>query len=494
METENVILNIDQFDHMNKDSEIYGEWLKNAYNVFSSVVNFGVLSGKLIDIFINQISSHIQKKETYHVFFDNNTDEYGMNHQDYVNSDYCSDEDNDVIQFVNNGTVFKVSKSILDHLKGSFIEESCEGSCRTKDGTIFLDYRADDASPYYLLNYLNGVQVDFNSLGYEEQLCILNLFEYCLLPIPEELVNCRERRDMSKKEYKQGSEVNLIINGKKDNIVHKYLIASGHLNDFIHNYDHGYVNSYPYDDSTFISMNYQYIQYIHDYINNGYITIDDQECLSINQDLLETEMLSLSIDKAKEIVCDGMIRNTVFIDSQIIETRKLETPLVNWLGKEKKWKLLFRASEHYYLVSEFHKYCDNKGETVTLIKHIGHNNHINIFGGYTDQNWTNFFTDNLHSNEFLFTISNEHDIPPTQYLHDQKSRATYCSPNQGPVFGAGADIAIYDLCHDNNMNYCKAHSFEQVLTNQKSSLFVNTDDSTNINYFKVEDYEVWGRI
>ena len=47
--------------------------------------------------------------------------------------------------------------------------------------------------------------------------------------------------------------------------------------------------------------------------------------------------------------------------------------------------LLFRGSEHDYDCNKFHKYCDDKGPTVTVI-----HNHLNhVFGGYISASWIN---------------------------------------------------------------------------------------------------------
>ena len=45
--------------------------------------------------------------------------------------------------------------------------------------------------------------------------------------------------------------------------------------------------------------------------------------------------------------------------------------------------LLFRKSKDGSNASDFHKYCDKKGPTLTLI----HTNKGKIFGGYTPINW-----------------------------------------------------------------------------------------------------------
>ena len=59
--------------------------------------------------------------------------------------------------------------------------------------------------------------------------------------------------------------------------------------------------------------------------------------------------------------------------------------LREWINpnKEIKFELLFWKSKDGSNASYFHKYCDNKGPTLTLI----HTNKGKIFGGYTPINW-----------------------------------------------------------------------------------------------------------
>ncbi|KAK8809682.1 hypothetical protein WA158_000625 [Blastocystis sp. Blastoise] len=363
---------------------------------------------------------------------------------------------------------------------------------RTSDENVFLDYRGNDASVYYLLDYLNGKKVDFDSFCYEEQLEILDLFEFCGLMILLELVACRERIDRKMKKYEEGDEVSLIINGKKNDIIKDYLVKNGLWNNYVKNYDNGFIHYNPSDESLYVNKQYEYIEYITGYINNGTIDIEEDKISDINKELLEKEMIELFGEKGREAAKEAMIPGW-FKQSTIID-EELTKPLVNWLGKAKKWKLLFKASEHNYSAHEFHKYCDNNGETVTLIKHIGHDNRINIFGGYTDQSWESRTSDKSPSKEFLFTLSNEHGIPPTQYLHNGIGRGIYCRSSYGPVFGGGSDIYIGDNCHTNNNNaLTNSKSFTTVNTPQKHSLFVNTANANSRNDFTVEDYEVWGR-
>ena len=56
--------------------------------------------------------------------------------------------------------------------------------------------------------------------------------------------------------------------------------------------------------------------------------------------------------------------------------------LKKWLGEKCKWNLCYRASRDGWRAQDFHRYCDNKGPTVVLVKVSNY-----IFGGYTDENW-----------------------------------------------------------------------------------------------------------
>ncbi|KAK8809610.1 hypothetical protein WA158_000553 [Blastocystis sp. Blastoise] len=497
MVKEKVLFDIDKFNRLKEDINVFEELMKDVVNVFGSVMNLGIHSRISINRLIKHIGDgYINNKSGKNGFEMKSAYESDKNENMNVNMKNNDDNDMNSIRFTNNGPIFQISKSVLDTLKGSFIEEQCSEELRTNDGSIYLDYRGNDGSVYYLVNYLNGKKVDFDSLSYEEQLKILDLFEFCGLVIPLELIDCRARRDTKKKKYEEGDEIELIINGNKNDTIKEYLVKNGLWNEYVKNYDNGFIDFNHIDESFYVNKKYEYIDYITEYVNNRYIYIEEDMISHIDKELLENEIYEFFGEEGREAVKEAMIgKLNVFMNSTIIEKKCFEIPLVNWFGKGKKWKLLFRASEHNYSRKAFHKYCDNQGETVILIKHIGHNNHINIFGGYTDQSWeSGLYEGKPASKEFLFTLSNEHGIPPTHYLHNGNGRGICCSSSWGLVFGSGLDIALSDECNtDNVYTYTKASSFTWIDTPQKSSLFVNTAGPDEKNYFQVEDYEVWGR-
>ncbi|KAK8801953.1 hypothetical protein WA158_006348 [Blastocystis sp. Blastoise] len=176
--------------------------MKDVVNVFGSVINLGIHSGISINRLIKHIGDdYIEKKGNNNEFENKCVYESNNNEDMNANMDAKYDNDMDLIRFTNNGPIFQISKSVLDTLKGSFIDDQREEGKRTNYGFIYLDYPENDFAVYYLLDYLNETKVYFDSFSYEEQLEILDLFEFCGLVIPIELIDCRERRDRKMKKY-----------------------------------------------------------------------------------------------------------------------------------------------------------------------------------------------------------------------------------------------------------------------------------------------------
>ncbi|KAK8798755.1 hypothetical protein WA158_007839 [Blastocystis sp. Blastoise] len=512
MVNSNLFVNHYNLDQLKQDITVYEELLNDVMNVLSSVMSFGVHSGESIDRLLKRIgcdsveskrnnfsslNEFIHKKKmnrNVSSSYNSDCDSLDANECDTKRNSKDDGDEMDSIRFTNTGPIFEISKNILDSYEGSYISEQRSEDYRTSDGTIFLGYEGNDASVYYLLDFLNNKKVDFDKCKYEEQLEILDLFEFCNLPLPVTLVNCRERRDLKKKKYEEGNKITLFVNNKKDTIIRDYLVKNGFWDNYIKNYDNGFVNYNPVDDSLYMNKKYEYIEYIYEYIKNGTIDVETEKINDIHKELLENEMYDLFGYKGKKQVKEGMIPFKFFRGTTVLKNKIMEKWLIDLIGKGNRWKLLFRASEHEYKASEFHKYCDNKGETVTIIKHIGHDHLLNIFGGYTTRSWDVSESYKPYSNEFIFTLSNEHGIPPTKYDYTSKdtSCGIGCYSSYGPQFGLD-DIYISDDCHNNDLSYCDASCYSEIDSKPQSSLFVNTDSSDLENYFIVEDYEVWTR-
>ena len=159
------------------------------------------------------------------------------------------------------------------------------------------------------------------------------------------------------------------------------------------------------------------------------------------------------------------IKYNIDIDSKILQyDKKYKKYLIQWLEKPnnninnenvKNIILLYRGSRDGFSAKTFHDKCNNKGETLTIIK----SDDDFIFGGYTEINWDNTTWNGKmgeknnarrdgKGNEFVFTLKNPHNIPPSKFnmKKDWLNHSICCDVNLGPIFGCN-DIRIENNCN-----------------------------------------------
>ena len=131
--------------------------------------------------------------------------------------------------------------------------------------------------------------------------------------------------------------------------------------------------------------------------------------------------------------------------------------------------------------------CDNKGPTLSIIQSdTGY-----LFGGYTPTSWGPIGTitttrDTIHPEHFLFTLSNPHNIPPTQYkLKNPKDPNAICNDRSLIVaFGSGIDLCVYGISQsyscfgDKDCSYCDT-------TGKENETFTGT------TFFKPKEVDVY---
>ena len=102
-------------------------------------------------------------------------------------------------------------------------------------------------------------------------------------------------------------------------------------------------------------------------------------------------------------------------------------------------ELIYRGTRDGSSSNDFHNKCDNKGESIILIK----NNKDNIFGGYTSYPWGKG-NGNYHSapDSFLFTLTNIYNINPTKFPSKNDQKEVYHYIGNGPCFGYACDLYI----------------------------------------------------
>lgn len=194
--------------------------------------------------------------------------------------------------------------------------------------------------------------------------------------------------------------------------------------------------------------------------------------------------------KYAEICSDKRLQPRVspflFPGSQILSRDKMgfQRLLNQWYGSQKQsWRLVYRASSHGYSAASFHRHCD--GICPTYVIALGTRGEI--CGGFSDAPWgkTNAKGHYISSEKaFLFTLTNNQDVPPTKYEIVKKPFAICYHPDIGPIFGAGADLLISSNCNVNMESYSNLpHSYD----GEHASNTVLMGDY----HFSVVDYEVF---
>ena len=150
-------------------------------------------------------------------------------------------------------------------------------------------------------------------------------------------------------------------------------------------------------------------------------------------------------------------------------------------------ELIYRGTRDGMISNVFHNKCDNKGESIILIK----NEKGNIFGGYASIPWTNPSNSTWHSapESFIFTLSNIYNAEPTKFpsKNDQNEVRHYSS--WGPCFGRGCDIGVYDDIINKGGWSKFPYTYPDILGKGKS---IFTGDSNNSNEkFKIKEIEVF---
>lgn len=114
----------------------------------------------------------------------------------------------------------------------------------------------------------------------------------------------------------------------------------------------------------------------------------------------------------------------------------------NWLGGSKKFRLIYKAINDGFTGEAFHRECDDRGATVTIITSLeGY-----MFGGYAAMAWSseNAYKTDEEKQCFLFSLKNPHFDKPTRFNILDGTHAMLCSSSCGPVFGEGPDIFCAD--------------------------------------------------
>ena len=156
--------------------------------------------------------------------------------------------------------------------------------------------------------------------------------------------------------------------------------------------------------------------------------------------------------------------NYLFDESTILNDENHKNMLIKWIKEieniqKQSSKLIYCSSKNGYTSKKFHEFCDNKLNTISLIKS---NNFI--FGGFTSISWEqgdgNYGNYKDDPKSFIFSISNPSN-QPIKFKYKNDGCSIFCYEDYGPVFGLGNEIDISDYSNKNeNSKSDLGYSFE----------------------------------
>ena len=202
------------------------------------------------------------------------------------------------------------------------------------------------------------------------------------------------------------------------------------------------------DGSYFFDRDSTHFRYILNYLRTGILNRDQPDT-----DLAKWELLL----EAKYYNVSAIVRllSRPFDESTILpyDSQNVLT-LVSWLqeaGISATWKLIYRGTRDGFDASSFHRLCDYKGPTVTLIKSVGDC----VFGGYSYVSWdsSSGYTESPNAFLFVFVSTGLGTTPFRGSIFQNSGHAIFAHSGYGPTFGSGHDLFIGSNSNSNADSY-----------------------------------------
>ena len=171
-----------------------------------------------------------------------------------------------------------------------------------------------------------------------------------------------------------------------------------------------------------------------------------------------------------------IIKTKISQNNEIFLMNEEEKNLIsNWIeeNSKKEFKLIFKSSLNDDLIKTFHEKCDNKNNTLIIIK----SSKGKKFGGYNPLLWNISDKYNNDSKTFLFSL----DLKK-KFIIDKENEINFASigKNDCILFGNG-DLCIFDMFTKNDKNFSKPCSFN----------IIDYQLTGGDEYFKVDELEVY---
>ncbi|KAK8801899.1 hypothetical protein WA158_006294 [Blastocystis sp. Blastoise] len=195
-----------------------------------------------------------------------------------------------------------------------------------------------------------------------------------------------------------------------------------------------------------------------------------------------------------------LIESSTFITEDMIDFLKASSSSMN---QSSQLELIYKSSRDGATGQKFHEYCDNIENTIVFIKHMDSNGRINIFGGYASKKLQPqglfrklFEGEDIYDDKaFIFSLVNPHHTSPQILRCLDPDQALRYYSESGPQFGdsivIGNDFSADDAEQSQMNAITRLNNIYEVNDKYKCSLFTNTGHKDDINFFKVEEMEVF---
>ena len=190
---------------------------------------------------------------------------------------------------------------------------------------------------------------------------------------------------------------------------------------------------------------------------------------------LEKKVNKLLNEKKSKDVLKGF-------ENTIIKNKDEAIKILKWVcpNNERTVKLLYKATPEENTRDDFHRKCDNKGATVTLIETTKGRR----FGGYTSLSWSSLQEWKDDKESFLFSLDNDkkYDV-----IKDAKYKV-YSGKEFGQWFGNGGNIGLayeknYFIGNDTHRENFGDKCYSTTVQNELSG-------GTTFNISKMEVYQI----
>jgi len=151
---------------------------------------------------------------------------------------------------------------------------------------------------------------------------------------------------------------------------------------------------------------------------------------------IEEIKLLLSKNEVDSSLLLSMVSNLKLVSPR----SKLFDPLATWLNKPVNlWKLLYKWTKDEKTLEAWHKQCDKKGPTVTIVWANGGY----AFGGYTPLPWESTSSWKESKESFIFSLTDGKGRQPYQCLPYQNFQYCVYHGSDRIIFGGGIGNDIW---------------------------------------------------